>query len=138
MLKFKKLKLLLVALSVLLLVVAFISGCGKDDAKPQMATQPAQTAQTDQSPVQEQQQPSRPEQNTPPEKTTAQHEALPEDSAAIQQPPQNTSSDEEINDSANAGVAFPAFTLTDLNGREVNSKDLLSNKLTLINIWSTT
>ena len=49
MLKLKKLKLLLVALSVLLLVIAFISGCGKDDAKPQMATQPAQTAQTDQS-----------------------------------------------------------------------------------------
>lgn len=124
----------------------FISGCGREEIKP------AQTTQTKNSPPQEQQQASQQKQDTPAQQTPEQR-SQPEGTVKIQQlpqPEQNTNSQKpvqlpqnapdkvKINYSLNAGVVFPPFTLTDLNGSVVSSKDLFSNRITLINIWSTT
>ncbi|MDF9409435.1 hypothetical protein L7E55_13900 [Pelotomaculum isophthalicicum JI] len=137
-----RIKMLIVTFLVGLL---FISGCGREEAKP------AQTTQTDNSPVQEQQ-PSQSKLDTPAQQTPEQKsqqggnvkiQQLPQpeqntNSQKPGQPPQNAPEKEKINYSLTVGAAFPSFTLTDLNGGAVSSKDLFNNRITLINIWSTT
>lgn len=129
-----KLKPLITALLVLILLV---TGCAKEKINLQQETKSPQTGQAENTPVPEQQQPFQTKQNTPVQ-LTPQPEQATSNQQQTQQP-QKAPVSSETNYSLNVGGIFPPFTLPDLNGSEVNSKELFkNNKLTVINVWSST